>query len=215
MKKNNRLIITTIVLLVIIILLLIYYNYNIFKNNYSFEISAMPETESFDSDVSVEEPENEFIDISELDNEESEQENSNSDSVTKSENSSQNSSTLDNSSTSSSSHKSSNTLPYYIKVNILGQVVTIYGKDNDGNYTKPIKAMVCSTGTYTPQSGIYSIPARWTWLGLKGNVYGQYATQIKGNILFHSVPYLTKYDPESLEYWEYDKLGTAASLRLC
>ena len=106
-------------------------------------------------------------------------------------------------------------MPYYIKVNIAGQVVTIYGKDNDENYTKPVKAMVCSTGTYTPKSGIYSIPARWTWLGLKGNVYGQYATQIKGNILFHSVPYLTKYDPASLEYWEYDKLGTAASLRLC
>lgn len=56
-----------------------------------------------------------------------------------------------------------------------------------------------------------TIPRRWEWLGLQGDVYGNYATQITGNILFHSVPYLRKYDPASLEYWEYDKLGTYAS----
>ena len=37
-------------------------------------------------------------------------------------------------------------------------------------------------------------------------------TQIDGNILFHSVPYLTMYDRGSLEYWEYDQLGTACSM---
>ena len=71
--------------------------------------------------------------------------------------------------------------------------------------------MVCSTGTATPTSGVYSIPARWEWLRLQGYVWGHYSTQIKGNILFHSVPYLEKGNPASLEYWEYDKLGTYAS----
>ena len=104
-----------------------------------------------------------------------------------------------------------NSKPYYIKVNYGAQVVTIYKKDNSGNYTVPVKAMICSTGEYTPKSGTYSIPARWKWLGLQGGVAGQYCTQITGNILFHSVPYLTKGDPGSLEYWEYDKLGTYAS----
>ena len=107
--------------------------------------------------------------------------------------------------------KHSNGKPYYIKVNYGAQVVTIYGLDSAGNYTVPVKAMVCSTGEYTPTAGVYKIPARWEWLGLQGNVYGHYATQIKGNILFHSVPYLEKYNPASLEYWEYDKLGTYAS----
>ena len=60
--------------------------------------------------------------------------------------------------------------------------------------------------------GIYSIKKKWRWQALFGNVYGQYATQIVGNILFHSVPYLKMYDPSSLEYEEYDKLGTKASL---
>lgn len=100
---------------------------------------------------------------------------------------------------------------YYVKVNYGAQVVTIYTKDDNGNYTVPVKAMVCSTGTATPKSGVYSIPARWEWLRLQGYVWGHYSTQIKGNILFHSVPYLEKGNPASLEYWEYDKLGTSAS----
>ncbi len=102
-------------------------------------------------------------------------------------------------STSSSGYK------YYIKVNYGANTVTIYTKDSDGNYTVPYKAMVCSTGTATPKSGVYKIQNRWRWLGLIGGVYGQYSTQIVGNILFHSVPYLEK-SQDSLEYWEYDKL---------
>lgn len=116
-----------------------------------------------------------------------------------------------NTNTSSNANAKNNKIPYYIKVNYGAQVVTIYGKDANEDYTVPVKAMVCSTGTATPKSGVYSIPGRWTWGTLFGNVYGQYCIKITGNILFHSVPYLRKGDPASLEYWEYDKLGTAAS----
>lgn len=105
-----------------------------------------------------------------------------------------------------------NTSNYYIKVNYGANVVTVYTKDNDGNYTVPYKAMICSTGTSTPTSGVYSIKLKWKWLALFGDVYGYYTTQIVGNILFHSVPYLEKGNPASLEYWEYDKLGTNASM---
>ena len=52
----------------------------------------------------------------------------------------------------------------------------------------------------------------WEWKGLFGDVFGQYATQITENILFHSVPYTEKGNKASLEYWEYDKLGTPASM---
>lgn len=102
---------------------------------------------------------------------------------------------------------------YYIKVNNTQNVVTIYKKDANGEYTIPYKAMVCSTGDATPAAGkMYKITTyKKRWNGLQGDVYGQYATQIIGNILFHSVPYTAK-DNSTLEYWEYDKLGTAASL---
>lgn len=106
---------------------------------------------------------------------------------------------------------------YYVKVNNQANVVTIYTKDSEGNYTVPVKAMICSIGTATPKGGKYKLNgAKHRWHTLFGHtpgtyVYGQYTTAIVGNILFHSVPYTTKGDPSSLEYLEYDKLGTKAS----
>ena len=104
--------------------------------------------------------------------------------------------------------------PYYIKVNYQANVVTIYKKDNSGKYTVPYKAMICSTGSATPHSGTYIMPSGYrskgTWGLMVGGVYAQYYTRIVGSILFHSVPY-TKQNKSSLEYWEYDKLGTTAS----
>lgn len=52
---------------------------------------------------------------------------------------------------------------YYIKVNNQANVVTIYKKDKSGKYTAPVKAMVCSIGTATPTSGVYSISDKYTW----------------------------------------------------
>ena len=100
---------------------------------------------------------------------------------------------------------------YYIKVNTQMNTVTVYSKDENGSYTIPVKAMICSTGTNTPQNSKYQLKGRWEWKALFGGVYGQYATHVTGNILFHSVPYLKQYDKSSLKYWEYDKLGTKAS----
>lgn len=103
------------------------------------------------------------------------------------------------------------TARYYVIVNYSSNVVTVYGKDANNEYTVPVKAMVCSTGVDTPRSGVYKLTTtRYRWRALFGGVYGQYAVKIVGNILFHSVPYLST-DNGTLEYWEYDKLGTAAS----
>lgn len=101
---------------------------------------------------------------------------------------------------------------YYIKVNNQMNTVTIYIQDENGEYTIPVKAMICSTGDETFKNAIYKLNyKRWIWQPLFGDVYGQYATHIYGNILFHSVPYLADGDNSSLEYWEYDKLGTTCS----
>lgn len=100
---------------------------------------------------------------------------------------------------------------YYIKVNYGAQVVTIYKMDSDGKYTIPVKAMLCSTGEYTPVSGVYGTTAKYRWLPLQGSVYGQYSTRIVGSILFHSVPYIENGNAGSLQYWKYDKLGLDVS----
>lgn len=101
-------------------------------------------------------------------------------------------------------------LSYYIKVNIQAQTVTIYTQDDTGEFTIPVKSMICSTGTSTPENGVYEISDKYEWRYLVGDVYGQYATRITGQILFHSVPY-TDMDKSTLKYKEYDKLGQAVS----
>jgi len=101
-------------------------------------------------------------------------------------------------------------LSYYIKVDYNNQLVTVYTKDENGEYTIPIKAMICSTGESTPTEGVFEVSDRYKWGYLVGGVYGQYCTRITGPILFHSVPY-TSENKSTLEYWEYDKLGQPVS----
>lgn len=99
---------------------------------------------------------------------------------------------------------------YYIKINYTANCVTIYKKDESGNYTIPVKAMVCSTGTATPTKGTYKTMNKYVWKELNGHCWGQYSTRIVGHILFHSVPYSSP-NKDDLKYNLYDKLGTRAS----
>lgn len=122
-------------------------------------------------------------------------------------------------------------IPYYIKVNRAANCVTIYTKDEFGNYTVPYKSMICSVGTYyfdtktqtikgnTPL-GTYKMPGqRYKWRLLFGpdglDVYGHYTTRIVGHILFHSVPYvdrgLTSGSEKTLWAGQYNMLGSPAS----
>ena len=107
---------------------------------------------------------------------------------------------------------------YAIKINRQENIVTVYSLDEDGYYTVPVKAMCCSVSAngVTP-SGLFTTSDKYEWRYLKGGVYGQYAYRIYKGILFHSVPYKAQSN-SSLETWEFNKLGTGASLgciRLC
>lgn len=99
--------------------------------------------------------------------------------------------------------------PYLLQVNKGTNVVTVYGKDSKGKYTVAVKAFVCSTGNDTPL-GTYKTPNRFRWQPLMDDVWGQYCTQIVGNILFHSVYYMTR-NPADLNIHAYNQLGTTAS----
>ena len=101
---------------------------------------------------------------------------------------------------------------YYIKVNRRTNVITVYTYDEQGKYTKPVKAFVCSVGkssSPTP-TGKFKISTKHRWQLMKGDVYSQYCSRITGHILFHSVPYReTKSNTLFASY--YDRLGNAAS----
>ena len=99
---------------------------------------------------------------------------------------------------------------YLVAINRAADTVTVYEKDENGNYLKPFKAMVCSTGDATPL-GEYNTIEQYRWRALFGNVYGQYAVRIVDHILFHSVPYYSMNEGD-MEYQEFNKLGTPASM---
>lgn len=102
--------------------------------------------------------------------------------------------------------------PYCIKVNRSQNVVTVYTQDEEGYYTVPFKAMVCSVGLNdnTPLGTFKVQSDRYEWRELVGQVYGQYAVRIYKSIMFHSVPYYSA-SKDELESEEYNKLGEPAS----
>ena len=109
-------------------------------------------------------------------------------------------------------NKTNNNKPYYIEVIRNHNVVVVYGLDSNNKYTKIVKVFICSVGKSSSKTptGTFKTQDKAKWGWLVGNLYGQYYTRITGSILFHSVPY-TKKAKNTLEWDEYNKLGTAAS----
>ena len=106
----------------------------------------------------------------------------------------------------------SNGQPYYIMVNRKMNTVTVYGLDENGCYSVPVRAMVCSVGTpdrATP-TGNFSIGVKHRWHLMVGNVYAQYLSQFHNACLFHSICY-AKPDPSTALPDTYDSLGEPAS----
>ncbi len=110
--------------------------------------------------------------------------------------------------------------PYLIRVNRAANCVTVYGIDESGFYSIPVKAMVCSTGKTVGDTpvGNGSITDKYTFHPMVDGTYGQYAVRfMSGGILFHSVPYYTQ-NKDDLETEQFNLLGDVASLgcvRLC
>ena len=111
-------------------------------------------------------------------------------------------------------HHTSSGAPYYIEVNRQQNVVIVYSKDQNGNYSNIAKVFVASTGAPGSETplGTFTTSDRYESLYLVGNVWGHYTVRISGPYFFHSVPYFTKGAPwDNLEYLEYNKLGSGAS----
>ncbi len=103
--------------------------------------------------------------------------------------------------------------PYLIKVNRYQNTITIYEKDDTGEYNLPVKAIVCSVGQKGTETvlGTFTTKGKYRWKALMGDVWGQYSTRIVGGILFHSVYYYEQGNPASLAWKEFNKLGSPAS----
>lgn len=105
-------------------------------------------------------------------------------------------------------------VPYAITVDVNNQVTTVYGLDENGEYTQVVRQMLCSTGTRSAPSDVgdwvlTGRTARWCDFPKWGG-HAQFWTKINDSIAFHSVIY-SDYDTMALNTSSYKKLGQRAS----
>ncbi len=105
---------------------------------------------------------------------------------------------------------------YKIIVDIRWQVVLVYSKDENGQYTVPVRYMLCSTGN--PRVGSETRQGLWKMQPVKlrfGRFVGtgefaQYWSLIRSRTYFHSILYKTS-DLNSYLLDAYNNLGSKAS----
>ncbi len=113
---------------------------------------------------------------------------------------------------------------YYILLDTVNQIVTVYEKDNAGDYTRIVRRFLCSTGrtetdpedpedvpTPTPR-GIWKIGGRERF-GKFANFSGEYArywTQIVESVYFHSIMF-SRRSVNALQSYPYRHLGQNVS----
>ena len=110
---------------------------------------------------------------------------------------------------------------YAVAVNRQKSVITVFEKDEEGNYTVAVKAILCSCGsekTKTP-IGTFTTSDKLKWINPSTGLYSQYATRVSkaSGIWFMSVNY-TKKSNDALKYDDYNKLGTnctGGSIKMC
>lgn len=114
---------------------------------------------------------------------------------------------------------------YYIVLDIRNQIVFVYEKDDQGEYTRVVRCFLCSSGRTEPKdpedpedqgtptpTGVWRIGARERFgkFASFGGEYARYWTQIVGGNYFHSIMF-GKRDVNTLKKGAYGKLGSAVS----
>ena len=105
-------------------------------------------------------------------------------------------------------------VPFYVYVDVRNQIVSVYARDEYGEYTVPVRQMLCSTG----KVGTDSDPGDWVMNGRKATWcyfpkwggYARYWTRINSSIAFHSVIYHSV-STKDMKTSSYKALGSRAS----
>jgi len=109
--------------------------------------------------------------------------------------------------------------PYMIRVNRIENCATVYRCDENGEYTIPVKAMVCSTGREGCETPLGLFMLEWRaaigdrgWCYMADGSYGSYAIHfLTGGFMMHTICY-TDPSPDTMFAFEYNMLGGFASL---
>ena len=106
-------------------------------------------------------------------------------------------------------------IPFHIVVDVANQVTSVYGRDENGEYTVVVRQMLCSTGKKATPSDVgdwvlNGRHATWCIFPKWGNSYARYWTRINGSIAFHS-PIYTAVSNSAMKISSYNMLGKRAS----
>ena len=106
-------------------------------------------------------------------------------------------------------------VPFHIVVDVANQVTSVYGRDENGDYTVVVRQMLCSTGMKATPSDVgdwvlNGRHATWCIFPKWGNSYARYWTRINSNIAFHS-PIYTAVSNQAMKISSYKMLGQRAS----
>ena len=105
-------------------------------------------------------------------------------------------------------------VPFAITVDVKNQIVSVYARDEEGNYTVPVRQMLCSSG----KKGTPSPVGDWVLNGRKANWcyfpkwgdYARYWTRINSKVAFHS-PIYSETSLKAMKEASYKALGNRAS----
>jgi hypothetical protein len=98
---------------------------------------------------------------------------------------------------------------------VQNQITTVYGRDDQGEYTVIVRQMLCSTGMKATPSDVgdwvlNGRHATWCIFPKWGNSYARYWTRINSSIAFHS-PIYTAVSNTAMKIKSYNMLGQRAS----
>ncbi|MDO4543656.1 MAG: L,D-transpeptidase family protein [Clostridia bacterium] len=114
---------------------------------------------------------------------------------------------------------------YYIVLDLKNQFVTVYERDEAGEYTIIVRRFLCTTGSTEPEdpedpedigtptpTGIWKIGGRERFgkFANYGSEYARYWVQIVGSVYFHSIMF-NKRDVDSMQSGAFKRLGTNVS----
>jgi hypothetical protein len=121
-------------------------------------------------------------------------------------------------------YMNSDPLKYYLLLDVRNQFITVYSKDDNGEYKKIVRRMLCSSGRKVPRDpldptdkGTPTPPGIWKSGGHERfgyfTAYGEYArywTQLVDDIFFHSVLFKRR-DVNAYSGGSYGSIGNLAS----
>lgn len=103
---------------------------------------------------------------------------------------------------------------YCMAINRQLSVITVYEKDSKGEYTEPVKAMLCSCGRSAQDAtptGTFKLGDRIRWQSFRNGTFGQYCTRVTGSIWIQSLPYSTQ-KVSAMKSEEFANLGKNVTL---